>query len=258
MTLSERVEDAAHRLYRARTEGTPIEPLSRQWPELDEAAAYAVAEAVASLVAEPVVGFKLGYTSAAMRAQMNVDAPNVGSLFASTRVGDEGLIDTRELIHPLVEPEIAVVLAHDVTSEIQTREQALRAVDAVVPALEIVDTRYEKYEFTAVDNIADNSSAARFVLGSPKTLAVIGDLRVVPAFLWRNGHTLAQGVGADVMDDPMFALTWFLNGSVRSGRAVPAGSVILTGGITAAIPASRGSAFVAEFGPLGIAKCYFE
>jgi 2-keto-4-pentenoate hydratase len=258
MTSSERVEDAAHRLYRARIERTPIQPLSRQWLELDEASAYAVQEAVASLVAEPVVGFKLGYTSAAMRAQMKVDAPNYGCLFASTRAGDEGLIDSRELIHPLVEPEIAVVLAHDVTAEIQTREEALQAVDAVLPAMEIVDTRYEKYEFTAVDNIADNSSAARFVLGSPKAPAAIGDLRLLPAFLWRNGHTLAHGAGADVMDDPLLALTWFLRSRVRSGRSVLAGSVILTGGITAAVPAPRGSAFVAEFGPLGIAKCYFE
>jgi 2-keto-4-pentenoate hydratase len=60
------------------------------------------------------------------------------------------------------------------------------------------------------------------------------------------------------MGDPLLALAWFITRRVRDGRSVQAGSVVLTGGMTAAQAANSGSAFVAEFGALGVAKCYFE
>ena len=224
---------------------------------MTEAIAYSIQFATAVRIGEPIVGFKLGYTSAAMRAQMNVDTPNYGALFASTRVDADGLIDSAELIHPLVEPEIALVLSRDVTEDITSPEKALAVVDAVIPALEIVDTRYERYEFLSVDNIADNSSAARFVLGTPRSPSTIGDLRLVSGALWSNGRTIARGSGADVMGDPFHALVWFISRRIRDGRSLPAGSIVLTGGLTAAQSAKSGSAFVADFGALGVAKCYF-
>lgn len=256
--INDRVAAAAARLYQARVERRPIAPLSHDWPDLSEQTAYAIQFATAELIGEPIVGFKLGYTSAAMRAQMKVDTPNYGALFASTRIDADGLIASAELIHPLVEPEIALVLARDVADVVTSREQALAILDAVVPALEIVDTRYERYEFTSVDNIADNSSAARFVLGAPHSPPAVGDLRLLPGVLWSNGFTIARGAGSDVMGDPLEALAWFISRRVRDGKPVPAGSVVLTGGLTAAQPARNGSAFVAEFGALGIAKCYFS
>lgn len=255
---TEQVEGAAIRLLRARVECRPILPLSREWSDLSEETAYAIQLATASLSDEPVVGFKLGYTSAAMRAQMTVETPNYGALFEPTRVDDDGLIDYSKLIHPLVEPEIALVLGRDVTNDLTSRSQVLAAVDAVMPALEIVDTRYERYEFASVDNIADNSSAARFVLGKSHPPSTIGDLRLLTGTLWSNGRTLAQGNGADVMGDPLNALAWFISRGIRDGLSLPAGSIILTGGLTAAQPARRGSAFVADFGALGVAKCYFD
>jgi 2-keto-4-pentenoate hydratase len=251
------VADAARRLYRARAERRPIQPLSNEWGELDERLAYDVQRAVASLVAEPGAGFKLGYTSAAMRAQMNVDTPNYGVLFASTRIGADGIVASHELIHPLVEPEIALVLARDVDVEVDGAVAARALVDAVMPALEIVDTRYVEYRFSAVDNIADNSSAARFVLGRPQTPDAIGDLRAVPAELRRDGRAAARGTGADVMGDPLLALAWFLSRRVRDGYTVPAGSIILTGGITAAQTAPPGAVFEADFARLGTASCAF-
>jgi 2-keto-4-pentenoate hydratase len=255
--IAEPIVRAAARLREAQRERRPIAPLSREWAGLDERAAYAIQFENVAASGEPVVGFKLGYTSAAMRAQMKIDSPNYGALLASTRVAEDGFIDSSELIHPLIEPEIAFILSKKISDDSLGFEDVSAAVGAVLPALEIVDTRYESYVFGAYDNIADNSSAARFVLGPPRTLAALGDLRELSGALWCNGRTLGRGVGADVLGHPLAALAWFLQRRVRDGFAVPAGSVILTGGMTAAQAAPAGSAFVAEFGSLGIAKCYF-
>jgi 2-keto-4-pentenoate hydratase len=253
-----RIRDAAERLHRAKVSRVPIAPLARSWRSLDEPAAYAVQRAGWSLVEGRIAGFKLGYTSAAMRAQMRVDTPNYGALFAETRVENGGTIDAATLIHPLVEPEIAIALGRDIDDGALSRERLFAAAEAVMPALEIVDTRYERYEFTAVDNIADNSSAARFVLGEPRRPSQVGDLRRLTGTLGRDDRVVARGTGADVMGDPFAALAWFLARAIRDGLSVPAGTIVLTGGMTAAQPAGAGSAFVADFGELGSVRCLFR
>jgi 2-keto-4-pentenoate hydratase len=206
---------------------------------VDEREAYAIADAGVSLVAQPIAGFKLGYTSAAMRQQMNVDRPNFGRLYESTRIPNGGELNLDRLIHPLIEPEIALLIGDDMQ------------VEAVMPALEIVDTRYVDYSFTAVDNIADNSSAARYVLGTPRSLRALGDLRSVPAKLSENGLPLAEGIGSDALGDPLRALAWLINRLGRDGTEIPPGAVVLTGGLTRAHLISRNSHFTATFGPLG-------
>lgn len=253
-----RIRDAAERLYDARVSRMPIAPLARTWRDLDEKTAYSVQWAGWALAGEKIAGFKLGYTSAAMRAQMRVDTPNYGALFSSTCVEDLGTIDSAMLIHPLVEPEIAIQLGRDIDDGALSRERLVAAVEAVMPALEVVDTRYEKYEFAAVDNIADNSSAARYVLGEPRSAERVGDLRLLTGTLSVDGRVVAHGTGADVMGDPYDALAWFLERALRDGHAVPAGTIVLTGGMTAAQAAGPTNAFVADFGELGKAGCVFR
>jgi 2-keto-4-pentenoate hydratase len=217
----------------------PIPILSQRWPSMDEGEAYAIADAGVGLAAQTVAGFKLGYTSEAMRRQMNVDRPNFGRLYEATRIPNGGELDIDRLIHPLIEPEIALLIGNDME------------VEAVMPALEIVDTRYVDYSFTAVDNIADNSSAARFALGAQRSLRSLGDLRTIPAKLAENGSPVDEGIGSDALGDPLRALAWLINRLGRDGQEIPPGAVVLTGGLTRAHLISRSSNFTATFGPLG-------
>ena len=206
---------------------------------MTERDAYAIQAAGVALNADAVAGFKLGYTSAAMRRQMNVDRPNYGRLYANTRLPNAGELDVERLIHPLIEPEIALLVGADME------------VEAIMPALEIVDTRYTDYAFTAVDNIADNSSAARFVLGAPRSLRAAGDLRSAPASLFADGSLVAEGIGRDALGDPLLAFAWLINRLARDDVAIPAGTVVLTGGLTRAHSVQHTSHFRAGFGALG-------
>jgi 2-keto-4-pentenoate hydratase len=223
----------------ARRTRQPIPTLTSHWPELDERGAYAIARATEALLAEPRVGYKLGYTSAAMRAQMGVDQPNYGVLTAPTRVVHGGMLAMSELIHPLVEPEIAFMMAADVPDPAQTEA----AVASVHAALEIVDTRYEAYRFKAADNIADNSSAARFVIGPAMALAPDCNLATVPVQLSVDGDLLGEGSGADALGHPLIALTWLAERLLLDGTMLRAGDVVLTGGLTRAHAAQPGMRF---------------
>jgi 2-keto-4-pentenoate hydratase len=188
---------------------------------------------------QPAAGFKLGYTSAAMRRQMNVDRPNYGRLYAHTRLPNGGELDVDRLIHPLVEPEIALLIGADME------------VEAVMPALEIVDSRYTDYAFTAVDNIADNSSAARYVIGAPRSPRAAGELRNLPAALYADGAPVDEGFGRDALGDPLLAFAWLINRLARDDIEIPAGTIVLTGGLTRAHSVQHTANVRATFGPLG-------
>ena len=218
--------DAAHRERRL-LDATAQEPL-----DLD--AAYAVQGALtAARVARGArrVGVKLGYTSQVMREQMGIEAPNHGPLLDVMRIAD-GRIPAA-LVQPRVEPEIALVLGAD-----------LRPV-AAHAALEVVDSVWLDYRFTLELNTADGSSAAGVVLGPPLPSDRLDEL---PVHLSRNGETVGQGTGAAAMGHPLRALEWLVRALGDGRDALRPGDVVITGGLTAAVPVEPGDRVDAVFG----------
>jgi 2-keto-4-pentenoate hydratase len=225
------IEELAGDLHRARQDRVPIDTLSTRYPDLDEAGAYAIAAAGLRMRMRPVAGYKLGYTSAAMRRQMNIDQPNYGVLTDDMLV-EWGTLAFDALIHPLVEPEIAIRLGRDLAGAGHTRESVMRADPVFMPAIEVCDTRYREYKFGAVDNIADNSSAAFFALGPPRPVTPGDDPRAMTMELWLDGTPVDQGIGANAMDDPLLAVAWLADRLHAAGEMLEAGKVVLTGGLT--------------------------
>jgi 2-keto-4-pentenoate hydratase len=252
------IEACAQALWTAERTATPMACLTDTHPALDEATAYAIQARKLALRGSRPVGFKLGYTSTAMRQQMNIDHPNFGVLTEDHRVDEaEGHVAAAPLIHPRVEPEIALLTGRDISGTGHNRHSIFRAVDAVLPALEIVDTRYHDYQFKLTDNISDNSSSARFVTGSPVALSTVPDLRLLGVLLWSQGRTLDHGIGANALGDPLLALAWLAGFLAERGEIIPAGSLILTGGLTRAHPATAGQTLIAEFASLGMVRVHF-
>jgi len=257
--LSAPVESLARSLLEAERARTPIDPLTDEHPDLGLRDAYRIQEASLEQRGEPRVGYKLGFTSEAMRRQMGVPGPNYGRLTRSMLVdADAGPIPASQLIHPRVEPELAVLVERDLAGPGLTRAEVYPAIRLAFAALEVVDSRFRDYRFRLEDNTADNSSAARFVLGAGVSLASVPDLRLVGALLWRGGRVIDGGVGANTMGDPLSAVVWLANRLGEEGRVLEGGSVVLTGGLTRAHPVGPGGTFVAEFGGLGAVRVHFE
>lgn len=258
MSETTKVEGLARRLLAAERARTPIDPLTDEHPDLTLRDAYRIQEAALEERGEPCVGYKLGFTSEAMRRQMGIPGPNYGRLTRSMPVdADSGPIPLSELIHPRVEPEVALLVERDLAGPGLTRAEIHLAVRLAFAALEVVDSRFRDYRFRLEDNTADNSSAARLVLGAPVDLSSAPDLRLVGALLWKDGHVLDSGVGANAMGDPLSAVVWLANRLGEWGRALEEGSIVLTGGLTRAHPVGEGGTFVAEFGGLGAVRAHF-
>ena len=164
--------DIAKQLIAAERERVAIAPFTDANPELDIATAYLAQRAFVQAkldAGEQVIGAKLGLTSKVKQQAMGVDAPLSG-VVTSGMLSPFGVpIELSEFIHPRVEPEIAFVLARDVAAP-ATVSSVLAATESVYGAIDVLDSRYEDFRFALPDVIADNASAARFLVG-PRSVA---------------------------------------------------------------------------------------
>ncbi|HJQ43200.1 MAG TPA: fumarylacetoacetate hydrolase family protein [Jatrophihabitantaceae bacterium] len=213
----------------------------------DLAAAYAIQrELVQRRVerGERIVGSKLGFTSKAKMAQMGVSEIIVGRLTDAMQVDNGADVDLARFIHPRIEPEIAFHLGRDVDRDIAD------CVDAVAPALEIIDSRYRDFRFSLPDVIADNTSAAAFVVGEWQPVRDVADL---PVRLLVDGAEVEAGSSAAILGHPLRALEELVELAAKYDIALRTGDVILAGAATAAVPFAAHSV-AAHVDGLGVAS----
>ncbi|MFC5993620.1 2-keto-4-pentenoate hydratase [Pseudonocardia hispaniensis] len=204
---------------------------------------------------DAAVGVKLGFTSKAKALQMGVSDAIIGVITDEMRVDDGGEVDVSRLIHPRIEPEVAFRLGPDIDPD-DPHDDPQTAVLEIAPALEIIDSRYRDFTFSLEDVVADNTSAARFVVGpwrpfeSAQARLDLGNLGVV---LELDGAVVETGSTAAILGDPLRALPAVKRMARHHGLALPAGSIILAGAATAAVslPSQPGISVVATVTGLG-------
>jgi 2-keto-4-pentenoate hydratase len=243
------VREIAARLTKAVADRQVITQLSIDYPELDLATAYRVQRELRS-AAGPLAGWKLGVTSRAKQAQVGLTDPIYGFLAASGAVGPGERLDTAQLIHPRCEPEIVFTLGRDLAGPHITAADVIAASSGVAVGIEVLDSRYADYRFTMTDVVADNTSAARHVVGAPVSPQGI-DLRLVGVVLEKNGTLVDTASGAAVLGHPAAAVAWLARRLTEEGEALRAGEIVLSGGLTAAIPVGPGDVVTASIDRLG-------
>jgi 2-oxo-3-hexenedioate decarboxylase len=246
--FGKRLDDAARRA-RAVPQFTGAESF-----DLDTA--YAIQRAsIESRLArgERIVGVKMGFTSRAKALQMGVSDLICGRLTDAMLVEDGGTIDPARFVHPRVEPEVAFLLRRAIGPR-ETPMQALDAVAAIAPALEIIDSRYEAFRFSLTDVVADNSSASAFVVGawSQRQLDV-ANLGLIVTF---DGRIESVGSTAAILGAPLRSLCAAGRLAHRYGLPLEAGSIVLAGGATAASALHAGLHVALEVEGLG--RCAFN
>jgi 2-oxo-3-hexenedioate decarboxylase len=248
--MSQDLSELAARLAKAAGDRTPIAPLSDEFPGLDAAAGYAI-QALAREQAGPLAGWKLGVTSRAKQAQAGIHEPVRGFLARANALDLGEPLATGELIQPRAEPEIVFVLGRDLSGPAVTAADVLAATAGVATGIEILDSRYRDYRFTMPDVIADNTSAGRFVVGAPVPPDGI-DLRLAGVVLEHNGEVVATAAGAAALGHPAAAVAWLARSLAAAGEGLRAGQVVLSGGLTAAVPVRPRDVVVASIDRLGV------
>jgi 2-oxo-3-hexenedioate decarboxylase len=233
---------------------TPVARLTDAYPGLmlDDAYRIQVATCARRIEGgERLIGAKLGLTSRAKQEQMAVDEPVYGRLLSGGLQPAADPVVVAELIHPRVEPEIVFVMGDGLRGPGVTAADVLAATRAVCCGLEIIDSRYADFSFTAADVVADNTSAARIVLGPTMVDPAGLDLALVGVLLEVDGSIVATAAGAATMGHPAEAVAMLANWLGTRGEAILPGWIIFSGGLTAAVPLAAGSTVTATFGHLG-------
>lgn len=197
---------------------------------------------------EKRVGYKLGFTSKAKMEQMGVHDVIWGQLTDSMHIENGGVLDFSKFIHPRAEPEIAFRVSKKIDTAL-TMDNVGEYFDGVAGAIEIIDSRYEKFKFSLEDVVADNCSSSAYVVGKwfdPKTS--INDLSIT---LNINDETRKEGNSNAILGNPIESLLEMSKMSLKYGEAIEVGSLILAGAATSAEYLKSGDVIQAVFKTLG-------
>jgi 2-keto-4-pentenoate hydratase len=255
MLTDAQIQQAADALWRAEQTSEWAEPLSLRFPEADIADAYRVSLAVRNIKlanGRTVKGHKIGLTSKAMRDLTGATEPDYGFIFDNWFALEGATVQRSAMNRPLVEVELAFVMAKELKGPSINAADVIRATDFVLPALEIVDSRYKgRGANLLVDSISDAATCGFVVLGGNPVKLTDVDVRRLSAALSINGEVQESGTASAVMGNPINAVVWLANKLHEFGVAMQPGDVVLSGSFVKAIPFHAGDTIVALYDQLG-------
>jgi 2-keto-4-pentenoate hydratase len=257
---SERVAEALGRLTEARRTGVPCAPVRPIIGDADLPLAYEVQSAWVRGELEDdarIVGHKIGLTSPAVQTQLGVDQPDFGVLLDTMDRSGDADIAMDGLLQPRIEAEIAFVLSQGLFHPPFSDERLYDAVDHVVAALEICDSRISGWDIRITDTVADNASSALFVLGDAQVTLHDFVPKDASMSLTKNGVVASEGDGRACLGDPINALRWLAETAVEHGEPLKAGDVVLSGALGPMVNVQPGDEFIAEISGLGRVRARF-
>jgi 2-keto-4-pentenoate hydratase len=248
--ISDTLMDEHHR-------GVKYQPFASAYGIANVADAYAVQHEYVrrQMAARGVnpVGYKIGLTTKRMQDMCGIDSP-VAGVILSDRVHASGTtLALSAYGHAGLEFEIAVRLARDLrpTGSTLGLADVAAAVDAVAPAIEVIDDRHADYRaLEALSLIADNAWNGGVVLG--QFVRSWPDLAAVEASVSIDGKTIGErGYGRDVLSHPFHSVAWLATHLAATGSLLRAGEMVMTGSLVTTKFPDRDSAYRYELSGLG-------
>ncbi len=197
------------------------------------------------------IGMKMGFTSRAKMLQMGLSDLIWGRLTSDMLIEEGGLIDLDRYVHPRVEPELCFLMGKPLEGLV-TPLEALAAVEAIAPALEIIDSRYLDFKFSLPDVIADNASSSGIVVGAWRSPRIdFSNLGLIMSF---DGRAVEVGTTAALLGDPLRSLVAAARLAAQYGERLEPGSLVMAGGATAAVALKQDVMVRCEMQHLGSAS----
>lgn len=231
-----------------------IAPIREHFAAGDVASAYAIQQiqvAEWQATGRRPVGRKIGLTNKAVQAQLGVGEPDYGYLFADMVYGDGDEVPFSRLQQPRVEAEIAFLLKEDLPYHDASVADVVRAIDWVLPSIEIVGSRIAGWDIRIVDTIADNASSGLLALGGPARRLDGLDLVECAMSLSVNGKVVSTGWGRDCLGGPLNAVAWLARRAASFGEPLRAGELILSGALGPMVGVQAGDRVEASIDGIG-------
>ena len=261
-----KINKAANILYNSRIDVKRIKELPKDCNPKSFQEAYDIQDELTNKYLSQnkktlVVGKKIGCTNEAAKIQLNIKDSFYGNMFSDNISKSNVIINPNKYFSPFIEPEFSFVMKNELSLKKApySPEIVYESILAVLPSIELVDSRYEDWTSIGVNNlIADNAVHAHWIYGEEKKELNLFNFDNHSVDLYINGKFIEKGNASAVMGNPIISLTWLINTLASAGKVLPKNNYISTGTCTKAIPIFRGDKVTADFGKLGIVKFEFR
>jgi 2-keto-4-pentenoate hydratase len=252
---SERVTAASELLLRHWRSNTRLENLSPSLLPQHKQEAYQVQALIEKQSTQPLAAWKLAATSIAGQKHIGVSGPLIGRYVAERVVPSGNFVPFGNNGMKVAEIEFAFRFGSDLPPRAKpySTEEIFDAVASMHPAIEIPDSRFERFERVGeLSLIADNACAHWLCIGkaAPDDWRKL-DLAVFTPTGQIRGKEPITGKGANVLGSPRAAMTWFVNELSSLGITAKAGQIVSTGTCLVPMPISPHDHVIGDFGPLG-------
>jgi 2-keto-4-pentenoate hydratase len=228
------------------------------------AEAYAVQRRVVDgLLAEGerCIGYKVACTNVIAQQALRIDRPVFGRLLSHTTSTSPSTLTAADFTHRVIEAEFGFLIGRDVEPTADgsphTIESIAQYIEALVPAIEVVDYRYESWTVGALQVACDNAIHGWWVVGEPVTDWQGHDLADAPVSVTRAGLPVTSGSGQAVLGNPLNVMAWLADELPRFGERLTAGDYVTTGVTTDVFEAAAGDLLVADFAAFGTVELRF-
>jgi 2-keto-4-pentenoate hydratase len=251
-------EQAAERLLTAESDRVVCAPVRDLLGTTDIALAYSVqllVRAQHERDGRRLVGRKIGLTATSVQKQLGVDQPDFGGIYADTvfATGEEVPFD--RLLQPRVEAEVAFVINRDLTEPDLAFHELLPAIEYMLPALEIVDSRIADWDISLVDTVSDNASSGLVVLGT--TPRPLGDLYNKGMAMTSNGEEVSLGNTVACLGNPLLAVLWLARQLASMGDPLREGELVMSGALGPMALVEHGASYLAQIEDVGDVRVHF-
>jgi 2-keto-4-pentenoate hydratase len=236
--------------------GETFKPFAAARGIANAADAYAVQREYVRLLTQTrgvgAAGYKIGLTTKRMQEMCGIGSPIAGVVLADRVHASGATLALSAYGRVGLEFEIAVRLARDLHPGGRTLglAEVADAVQAVAPAIEIIDDRRADYRaLEALSVIADNGWNGGIVLGA--FVRPWPDLASVEAVVFADGGRLDNGFGRDILGHPFHSVAWLAGHLADTGTALRAGDIVMTGSLVTTKFPDNASAYRYELTGLG-------
>jgi 2-keto-4-pentenoate hydratase len=200
----------------------------------------------------PRAGWKIGCTTPVMQRFLGIPEPCEGGIFQASIQASPGRFPAAAHHRIGVECEIAVRIGRDLPPGEHGREALADAVEAVLPAIEVVDDRYADFAALGAPTLlADDFFQAGCVLGAPVMDWRHLDLAALSGRMLVDGAEVGRGHGRDVLGHPLNALAWLAATLARRGLGLKSGEIVLLGSLVQTRWPAPGARIAIEIEALG-------
>jgi len=195
---------------------------------------------------EPL-GYKAGLTNPNVQKIFGVTHPVRGTLLAKMMLKNGAEVSAAFGAVPMIEGDLCVRVGSPDINQAKTIEEALKNLDAVIPAIELPDMVFAKgVKFTGPAIAAINVGARYFIMGDPIPLSATDEWQerlqnFSMSLKDETGAGLADGRGSAILGHPLNVVLWIKDSLAAEGKKLKKGEILSLGSVTKMIPPKAGS-----------------